>query len=81
MNPVPGSKGLCLNIDQSGNALDLDLVRSVAPYFRDKNAPAVSIIDRISDVVRDWSDITNALGINRSEQADMTDAFVLRQST
>ena len=31
MNPVPGSSGLCLNINESDNALDLDLVRSVAP--------------------------------------------------
>lgn len=34
MNPVPASHGLKLNISEADNALDLDLVRSVAPYFR-----------------------------------------------
>ncbi|GAC1424439.1 MAG: HipA domain-containing protein [Candidatus Velthaea sp.] len=75
MNPIPGSSGLCLNINESDNALDLDLVRSVAPYFRIKNAQAKSIIDRIANVVRDWSEIANSLGIKRREQDDMADAF------
>ncbi len=75
MNPVPGSSGLSLNIDESDNALDLDLARSVAPYFRIKAAQATSIIDRLADAVREWSGIATALGIKRSEQAEMADAF------
>ncbi len=80
MNPVPGSTGLCLNIDESDNALDFDLVRSVAPYFRIRDAQATSIIDRISDVVRGWSKIADSVGIKRREQDDMADAFTTRQS-
>ena len=76
MNPVPGSTGLSLNIDESDNALDLDLARSVAPYFRIRAAQATSIVDRIAAVVRDWSEIATAQGIKRSEQADMADAFL-----
>ena len=77
MNPVPGSSGLSLNIDESDNALDLDLARSVAPYFRVKNAEATLIIDRIADVVGHWSEIASSLGINRAEQSDMAEAFDL----
>ena len=80
MNPAPGSSGLCLNINESDNALDLDLVRSVAPYFRIKDADATSIIDRIADVVGGWSEIAGSLGIKRTEQAEMAAAFAMRQS-
>ncbi|MEA2786339.1 MAG: serine/threonine-protein kinase HipA [Candidatus Eremiobacteraeota bacterium] len=80
MNPVPGSSGLALNIDESDNALDLDLVRSVAPYFRIKDVQATSIIDRIADVVRGWSEIAGTVGITRREQGEMADAFMIRQS-
>jgi serine/threonine-protein kinase HipA len=75
MNPVPGSTGLCLNIDESDNALDLGLVKSVAPYFRIKDSMATSIIDRVADAVRGWSEIAGSLGIKGSEQADMAEAF------
>lgn len=78
MNPVPGSSGLCLNIDESENALDLDLVRSVAPYFRIEDARARSIIDRIANVVREWRDVATSIGIKRGEQDDMSDAFMVR---
>lgn len=80
MNPVPGSSGLCLNIDESDNALDLDLVRSVAPFFRIKGTQATSIVERIADVVREWRDIAQSLGVRRSEQDEMADAFTMRQS-
>lgn len=80
MNPVPGSSGLCLNIDESDNALDLDLVRSVAPYFRIKPDQATSIIDRMIDVVRGWGEVAAALGISRREQGDMAAAFALCQA-
>ncbi|MDQ6941005.1 MAG: HipA domain-containing protein [Candidatus Eremiobacteraeota bacterium] len=78
MNPIPGAYGLCLNINESDNALDLDLVRSVAPYFRIGSAHATAIIDRIAGVVRDWSTVANSIGIKRREQDDMADAFTMR---
>jgi serine/threonine-protein kinase HipA len=79
MNPVPDSSGLSLNIDESDNACDLDLVRSVAPYFRIKDDQAKSIVNRIANVVREWNAIAESIGIKRREQADMADAFgVLR---
>jgi serine/threonine-protein kinase HipA len=75
MNPVPGSSGLSLNIDESDNALDLDLARSVASYFRIKDTAAKVIIGRVADAVRQWNQIASSLGIRRSDQDDMADAF------
>lgn len=76
MNPVPGSLGLSLNIDESDNALDLDLVRSVAPYFRITDARATAIITRIGEAIRGWNEIADSLVIKRHEQSDMADAFM-----
>ncbi len=81
MNPVPGSSGLSLNIDESDNDLDLDLARSVAPYFRIKDAEAKSIIERVAGSVARWSEIAGSLGIRRNEQDDMSDAFRLALTT
>jgi serine/threonine-protein kinase HipA len=75
MNPVPGSRGLALNIDETDNALDLDLARSVASYFRIKPVEADLIIDRSSEVVGRWRSIASSLDISRSEQDEMADAF------
>jgi serine/threonine-protein kinase HipA len=75
MNPVPEANGLCLNIDESDNSLDLDLVRSVAPYFRIPDATAREIVGKVSDAVRTWSELATEMGIARSEQRDMSASF------
>jgi len=46
MNPVPHAHGLKLNITETDNAMDLELVRSVAPYFRVSVKRAEEIIAR-----------------------------------
>lgn len=77
INPVPGSRGLKLNISEADNALDLDLVRSVAPYFRISAAKAAEIIDRFRAVVHQWSKVATGLKIPRREQERMASAFHL----
>jgi len=77
MNPVPGSHGLKLNISESENELDLDLVRSVAPYFRVDVEMANEIIEYSQAVVREWSKIATHLGIPLAEQEWMASAFRL----
>jgi serine/threonine-protein kinase HipA len=64
-----------LNIDDNDNALDLDLARSVASYFRIKNAEATAIIDRIATAVATWPEIATTLAIKRSAQETMSTAF------
>jgi serine/threonine-protein kinase HipA len=76
MNPVPGSSGLSLNIDETDNALDIDLVRSVAPYFRIKDPQARDIIARIAEAVATWTQAAEALGIPKRERSEMHDAFL-----
>ncbi len=75
MNPVPGATGLCLNISESDNALDLGLIRSVAPYFRMSDKQATATIDRLANAVRGWREIANSVGLSRSEQDEMAPAF------
>jgi serine/threonine-protein kinase HipA len=77
MNPVPDSHGLKLNISETDNALDLDLVRSVAPYFRVSKSHADEIIERSQVVIRQWPKIADGLKIPAREQLRMADAFRL----
>lgn len=77
MNPVPESHGLKLNISEAENVMDLDLVRSVAPYFRVDVKTANEIIERSQAVVRQWSKIATRLGIPVREQEQMVLAFRL----
>ena len=73
MNPNPTGTGLALNIDESDNALDLDLVRSVAHYFRVSKPDA--ILDRLDSAILTWRDVAQAVGIPQREQDALAVAF------
>jgi len=77
MNPVPGSSGLKLNISESDNALDIDLVVSVAHYFRVKDDDALAIMKHCVSVVRQWRKVATALQLAEREQHFMAPAFAL----
>lgn len=77
MNPVPDSYGLKLNISQVDNALDLDLVRSVAPYFRIDAKIASEIIERFRSIVKQWSTLATKLRVPVRAQQQMASAFRL----
>lgn len=77
MNPVPESRSLKLNISEADNAIDLDLARSVAHYFRLSIADADGIIEQSQAVVRQWPKIANKLQIRAREQERMASAFRL----
>lgn len=77
MNPVPESHGLKLNVSDADNALDLELVRSVAPYFRLSKAGANETIERSKSVVKQWPKIANNLQVRAREQERMASAFRL----
>jgi serine/threonine-protein kinase HipA len=77
MNPVPESHSLKLNISEVDNAIDLDLARSVAPYFRLSMADVDGIIEQSQAVVRQWPKIANKLQIRAREQERMASAFRL----
>lgn len=77
MNPVPGASGLKLNISESDNALDIDLVLSVAHYFRVTEDDASSIMKHCVAVVRQWRKLATALKLTEREQNFMASAFLL----
>lgn len=80
MNPVPEAHGLKLNITETDNALDLDLARSIAPYFRLKSSMANEIIGQMKSVVRQWRKIADAIKIPAHERDRMASAFRLSES-
>lgn len=77
INPVPWSDGLKLNISEADNALDLELAREVAGYFRLNLAEADKIIQDFIDIVSQWRTIANGLQLPQREQEYMADAFRL----
>lgn len=77
MNPVPESSGLRLNISEVDNAMDLELARSVANYFRVPAKLASEIIARSRAVVKQWPMIAGELRIPIKEQDRMAPAFRL----
>jgi len=76
MNPVVGAQGLKLNISEFDNAMDLDLARSVAPFFRVSRDDAAEIIGRQRAVVGQWRVLASRLGISSKEQSRMEEAFL-----
>ena len=77
MNPVAHADGLKLNITDADNALDLELAREVAEYFRVGRADAQEIIESFQEVVSEWPTLAIALGLSRREQHNMAFAFRL----
>jgi serine/threonine-protein kinase HipA len=77
MNPVPDAHGMKLNVSETDNALDLDLAKSVAPYFRVKKEDADGIIADFQAVVAQWAEIASRLQVPRREQELLAPAFRL----
>ena len=77
MNPVPHADGLKLNITDSDNALDLELAREVAEYFRVSRKDADEIIENFQEAVSQWSTVASALGLSKRERDNMAPAFRL----
>ena len=77
MNPVTHANGLTLNISETDNALDLELVRSVAPYFRVSVEQANAIIANQIQVVSQWHMLADSLKIPARDQQQMAAAFRL----
>lgn len=75
VNPVPYGDGLSLNISETDNAQDLELVRDVAPHFRVKPGAADEILDEVVTAVQGWPREATKAGIARAEQERMAPAF------
>lgn len=75
LNPSTDKNGLALNIDSENNDLSFDLARSVGEYFDLSLNQMNEIIKDINTVIKDWRQLANNCGINRSEQDLMAAAF------
>lgn len=75
LNPVPGSTGLTLNIDEVSNALDLELAESVAAQFRVKPERRKQIIEEVTKAVNAWPALAAKLGIPKAERERVGVAF------
>ncbi|MBF0440678.1 MAG: type II toxin-antitoxin system HipA family toxin [Oligoflexales bacterium] len=75
VNPVQGSGGLTLSIDENDNSLDLDLARSVAPYFQIEKTDADQIIQQLLAVRKGWRPLAKKVGIKSAEIDQMASVF------
>lgn len=75
INPNEMAVGLSLNISDASNALDFDLVKSVAKDFRVTPKRSDEIIEKIKTTVKDWDNIAEKFGISRAERQRMEKAF------
>jgi len=80
INPVETGFGLKLNVSEDDNAIDLDLARSVAPYFRLNNEQVEQIITEIKSAVQSWRRLAEQAGISRNEIELKSNAFRLVNS-
>lgn len=75
INPVATAGGLALNISKEDNSQDLDLIFSIAPYFRIKKDHVTDIIQGVTSAVRSWMEIAKQLNIPSREVVVMKNAF------
>ncbi|GAA4367885.1 hypothetical protein GCM10023185_40150 [Hymenobacter saemangeumensis] len=75
LNPIRYGQGLKLNISETDNALDLDLAREVAPYFRLSAMQAEAVLAQVVAAVRQWPDVASRYQLSRTEQELMAGAF------
>ncbi len=79
MNPVETGDGLKLNVSESDNSQSLELAQSVAQFFRIKSSRACEIIEEVAAAAGQWRQVASSIGIPKSEQQQMRDAFRLAQ--
>ena len=77
LNPNPRATGLSLNVDAHDNRLDLDLARSVLPFFRLDLKRAEDILAEVRRAVNEWRTVARSAGIARKEIEQMEPAFRL----
>lgn len=75
VNPSIEKNWLALNIDMDSNMLDIELAKSVGPFFRLSEKKMNTILDEVKSSVFNWQRVAKQIGIPRSEQAIMAAAF------
>ena len=68
LTPNPQGMGLKLNIDDSSNALDIDLVVSTAEFYGYNIEEAKAEVNRLKSIIGSWQSRAKVIGLSRSEQ-------------
>lgn len=79
INPNEYGSELCLNINDSSNALDLNLAMEIADYCRLEQTEAKKIIDEVISAITPWKEIAAKYKISKIEQERMEPAFITSQ--
>jgi len=77
INPVATGGGLSLNISKDDNRQDLDLIMSVAPYFRVGDERAKEILQEVISAVKSWPGLAKEHSIPTREINLIKGAFKL----
>lgn len=75
LTPDPAGYGLKLNVNETDNSLDFNLVLSISPYLGIKQTTANEIVKQIKSVVSSWKAVATQFSIPRLEQDVMAQAF------
>lgn len=75
LTPNPNGTGLKLNIDESDNTLDIDLVLSTASFYGISDQEATKQVEKLKPIIASWRARADRLSISRTEQSMMEDAF------
>lgn len=80
INPVETGYGLKLNVSEDDNAIDLNLAKSIAPFFRLNEEQSEEIIQEVKAAVEPWRELAERAGISRNEMELKSNAFRLVNS-
>ena len=76
INPVPYNNQLSLNIDDTSNDKDFELLLNTCEYYGlDKNKGKQTIVDIVNIVSDNYEKLSNNYGLSRSQIEDMKNAF------
>ncbi len=75
LTPNPDGWGLKLNIDENDNSLNFDVALRAASWYGVKQDIAEKLITQCKTIVSGWRERATRLGISRSDQEQMAEAF------
>ena len=75
LTPNPQGMGLKLNIDDSNNALDIDLVLSTAEFYGCSIKEAKTEVNNLKAIIGSWRSRAASIGLSRSEQERFQTSF------
>ncbi|HIF9251119.1 TPA: HipA domain-containing protein [Photobacterium damselae] len=76
INPTLNATGLHLTIDETSNAIDINLAFEVADYFQVKAQKAHEIFQQLIQIVSGWESLAQKVGIPKGERDLMNECFI-----